>query len=115
MGTQECYLHASGANILPPVTSGKVTTRNRFNFKYGRIDVRAKLPAGNWLIPGKRRSVSIHLLKAWGANILPTVTSGKVPTRNCLNFKYGGIDVRAKLPASNWLIPGKQRRIVNTL
>ncbi|CAH2237567.1 jg9820 [Pararge aegeria aegeria] len=51
VGTQECYLKASGANILPPVTSGKITTRNRFSFKFGRIDVKAKLPAGNWLIP----------------------------------------------------------------
>nr|XP_034831536.1 uncharacterized protein LOC117988493 [Maniola hyperantus] len=51
VGTEECCLQASGANILPPVTSGKITTRNRFSFKYGRIDVRAKLPAGNWLIP----------------------------------------------------------------
>ncbi|XP_034831387.1 LOW QUALITY PROTEIN: beta-1,3-glucan-binding protein-like [Maniola hyperantus] len=51
VGTQECYLQASGANILPPVVSGKITTRNRFSFKYGRIDVRAKLPTGNWLIP----------------------------------------------------------------
>ncbi|XP_045766767.1 beta-1,3-glucan-binding protein-like [Maniola jurtina] len=51
VGSEECYLQSSGANILPPVTSGKITTRNRFSFKYGRIDVRAKLPAGNWLIP----------------------------------------------------------------
>ncbi|XP_052741807.1 beta-1,3-glucan-binding protein-like [Bicyclus anynana] len=51
VGTQECHQVASGANILPPVTSGKVTTRNRFSFKYGRIDVKAKLPAGNWLMP----------------------------------------------------------------
>ncbi len=40
-------------------TSGKITTRGKFFFKYGRIDVRAKLPTGKglwpaiWLMPEK--------------------------------------------------------------
>ncbi|CAG9561451.1 unnamed protein product [Danaus chrysippus] len=51
VGTRECSLVANGAQILPPVISGKITTRNKFNFKYGRIEVRAKLPAGSWLLP----------------------------------------------------------------
>ncbi|CAH2090810.1 unnamed protein product [Euphydryas editha] len=50
--TRECKQTSSGYQILPPVVSGKITTRNLFSFKYGRIDVRAKLPAGDWLIPG---------------------------------------------------------------
>lgn len=44
---------ASGAQILPPVITGKITTRNHFNFKFGKIEVRTKLPGGSWLIPGK--------------------------------------------------------------
>ncbi|XP_060802616.1 uncharacterized protein LOC106133430 [Amyelois transitella] len=49
--TTECRRQASGAQILPPVMTGKITTKNKFNFKFGRVEVRAKLPAGNWLIP----------------------------------------------------------------
>ncbi|KAJ2943584.1 hypothetical protein O0L34_g16693 [Tuta absoluta] len=49
--TTQCKRVASGAQILPPVVTGKITTKNKFNFKFGRIEVRAKLPAGNWLIP----------------------------------------------------------------
>ncbi|NP_001128672.1 beta-1,3-glucan-binding protein-like [Bombyx mandarina] len=49
--TTECKRVASGSQILPPVMTGKVTTRHKFGFKYGRIEVRVKLPAGNWLIP----------------------------------------------------------------
>ncbi|XP_028179419.1 beta-1,3-glucan-binding protein-like [Ostrinia furnacalis] len=49
--TIECKQVANGAQILPPVMTGKITTRNRFNFKFGRVEIRAKLPAGNWLIP----------------------------------------------------------------
>ncbi|XP_045450596.1 beta-1,3-glucan-binding protein 2-like [Melitaea cinxia] len=50
-GTNECKQRSVGPQILPPVVSGKVTTRKLFSFKYGRIDVRAKLPEGDWLIP----------------------------------------------------------------
>ncbi|XP_013140587.1 PREDICTED: beta-1,3-glucan-binding protein-like, partial [Papilio polytes] len=36
IGTWECSRRASGAQILPPVATGKLTTKNSFNFKYGR-------------------------------------------------------------------------------
>ena len=31
--------------------SAKVTTINSFKFSYGRVEVRAKLPKGDWLWP----------------------------------------------------------------
>nr|WJZ56740.1 beta-1,3-glucan recognition protein 3 [Dioryctria sylvestrella] len=51
IGTRECQQEASGPIFLPPVITGKITTKNKFEFKYGRIEVRAKLPAGKWLLP----------------------------------------------------------------
>ncbi|CAH0730014.1 unnamed protein product, partial [Brenthis ino] len=51
LGSRECTQKASGAQILPPTITGKVSTRNHFNFKFGKIEVRAKVPAGCWLIP----------------------------------------------------------------
>ncbi|CAG4946619.1 unnamed protein product [Parnassius apollo] len=51
IGTRECQQVASGAQILPPVITGKITTRNKFNFKFGRVEIRAKLPGGSWLLP----------------------------------------------------------------
>ncbi|KPJ15399.1 Beta-1,3-glucan-binding protein [Papilio machaon] len=51
MGTRECAQVASGFLILPPAITGKLTTRNKFNFKFGRVEIRAKLTEGNWLIP----------------------------------------------------------------
>ncbi|XP_065362113.1 uncharacterized protein LOC135955682 [Calliphora vicina] len=47
----ECFLTPRGILILPPVISGRLSTKNYFNFKYGRIEVRAKLPIGDWLFP----------------------------------------------------------------
>ncbi|CAH0398896.1 unnamed protein product [Chilo suppressalis] len=51
LDTTECSRHASGAQILPPIMTGKITTKNKFNFKFGRVEIRAKLPNGDWLIP----------------------------------------------------------------
>ncbi|KAG8468955.1 hypothetical protein KFE25_007473 [Diacronema lutheri] len=42
---------AEGGNVLPPVQSAKVRTFESFSFKYGRLEVRAKLPRGDWLWP----------------------------------------------------------------
>lgn len=49
--TSDCVREALAYNILSPVITGKLTTRDRFAFKFGRIDIRAKLPAGDWLCP----------------------------------------------------------------
>ncbi|KAK0634115.1 beta-1,3-glucan-binding protein [Immersiella caudata] len=39
------------SSIVPPVLSGRITTRPGASIKYGRIEVTAKLPAGDWLWP----------------------------------------------------------------
>ncbi|CAG1987851.1 unnamed protein product [Fusarium graminearum] len=37
--------------IIPPVRSGRINTKKGANIKYGRIEVTAKLPEGDWLWP----------------------------------------------------------------
>ncbi|KAI8425998.1 hypothetical protein MSG28_004976 [Choristoneura fumiferana] len=49
--SDQCKREASGADILPPIVTGKITTKNKFNFKFGRVEVKAKMPAGSWLVP----------------------------------------------------------------
>lgn len=56
IGGDQCKREASGADILPPVATGKITTKNKFSFKFGRVEVKAKMPAGSWLIPGAFRT-----------------------------------------------------------
>ena len=41
----------AGGNVLNPIQSAKITTQESFSFKYGRVEVRAKLPQGDWLWP----------------------------------------------------------------
>jgi len=42
----------SGPNgAVNPTMSARIRTVNSFNFKYGRVEVRAKMPTGDWLWP----------------------------------------------------------------
>ena len=41
----------AGGNILNPIMSARVRTVNSFAFKYGRIEIKAKMPKGDWLWP----------------------------------------------------------------
>ncbi|XP_017842219.1 gram-negative bacteria-binding protein 1 [Drosophila busckii] len=48
---KECMLLTSGPLIMPPVVVPRLSTRESFGFKYGRIEIRAKLPKADWIIP----------------------------------------------------------------
>ncbi|XP_066585294.1 beta-1,3-glucan-binding protein 1-like [Prorops nasuta] len=50
-GTTECRRDARGSYILPPIMSSRMNTKERFAFRFGRVEVRAKLPRGDWLYP----------------------------------------------------------------
>uniref|UniRef100_A0A9I3GIT3 GH16 domain-containing protein n=1 Tax=Anopheles farauti TaxID=69004 RepID=A0A9I3GIT3_9DIPT len=47
----ECQRKAALATILPPVVSAKLNTKHYFRFRYGRVEIRAKLPKGDWIFP----------------------------------------------------------------
>ena len=46
-----CSRTSDGNHYINPVMSGKLTTVDSFKIKYGRVEVRAKLPKGDWLWP----------------------------------------------------------------
>lgn len=41
----------TSGKIIPPVKSGRINTKKGATIKYGRVQVTAKLPAGDWLWP----------------------------------------------------------------
>lgn len=49
--SEECFREAKTFSILPPVQSARLITKDSFAFKYGKVEVRAKLPAGDWITP----------------------------------------------------------------
>jgi beta-glucanase (GH16 family) len=46
-----CKRQSDGVQYINPVFSGKLTTVESFTFTYGRVEVNAKLPKGDWLWP----------------------------------------------------------------
>ncbi|GBP49634.1 Beta-1,3-glucan-binding protein [Eumeta japonica] len=57
--TEACQMTAFGYHILPPVVSGRVLCRS-MAFKYGVVEIRAKLPQGDWLYPELLLEPFIH-------------------------------------------------------
>jgi len=43
-----CY--RTGGDI-PPMASGKIRTKGRYSFRYGKVEIRAKMPVGDWMWP----------------------------------------------------------------
>ncbi|XP_042221990.1 beta-1,3-glucan-binding protein-like isoform X1 [Homarus americanus] len=46
-----CNRVGTATNIVNPVTSARLRTLSDFAFRYGRIEIRAKMPSGAWLWP----------------------------------------------------------------
>nr|QFS20852.1 beta-1,3-glucanase [Antheraea pernyi] len=46
-----CERTGTVTHVLNPIKSARVRTVNSFSFRYGRVEVRAKMPAGDWLWP----------------------------------------------------------------
>ncbi|XP_055374593.1 beta-1,3-glucan-binding protein-like isoform X2 [Condylostylus longicornis] len=46
-----CKREGTPANIINPIRSARLETSESFNFKYGKLEVRAKIPTGDWLWP----------------------------------------------------------------
>lgn len=42
---------AASGNYINPARSARIRSLDKFNFQYGRVEVRAKLPRGDWLWP----------------------------------------------------------------
>ena len=41
-----------GVDIINPIQSARIRTINSFSFTYGTVEVRAKMPRGDWIWPG---------------------------------------------------------------
>jgi len=76
----------SGSNY----TSARIISRDKYEFQYGRVDIRAKLPTGSgtwpalWMLGANQQSVGwpacgeIDIMEHWGHN--PTVISAAIHT-----------------------------------
>jgi beta-glucanase (GH16 family) len=76
----------AGGNYLNPVQSARLRTVNAFTFTYGRVEIRAKLPKGDWLWPAIWMLPAQNAYGQWPA-------SGEidiVESRGNANYKSAG-------------------------
>ena len=52
-GFASCFAHTNTTNgtIVPPVKSARINTKKGASIRYGRVEVTAKMPKGDWLWP----------------------------------------------------------------
>lgn len=84
-----------------PVQSARMTTQGKFSFKYGKLEARAKIPAGDWLWPaiwmmpqssrygGWPRSGEIDILESRGNKNL-YVNGGNIGTQLAFSTLHWG-------------------------
>jgi beta-glucanase (GH16 family) len=78
----------SGGNVVNPIQSARLRTVNSFNFKYGTVEVRAKLPKGDWIWPAIWMLPTYQSYGGWPA-------SGEidiVESRGNQNYSPGGVN-----------------------
>lgn len=46
-----CFKKGTQDNIINPIRSARMDTQNSFAFKYGIVEIKAKMPVGDWLWP----------------------------------------------------------------
>jgi hypothetical protein len=47
-----CFRLGTPDNYINPTTAARIRTVESFSFKYGRVEISAKMPRGDWLWPG---------------------------------------------------------------
>uniref|UniRef100_A0A6P7GA73 Beta-1,3-glucan-binding protein-like n=1 Tax=Diabrotica virgifera virgifera TaxID=50390 RepID=A0A6P7GA73_DIAVI len=101
IGTTDCKRKYDAGFILPPIASAQLTTKNKVAFKYGKIEVRAKLPKGDWIYP------EIYLtpanekygLKSQSGQIRIAFTPGNSDLNHVL---HGGLTIGRSVAATNY-------------
>lgn len=57
-GSTYCEKNATSFNIINPIVSARATTQNYLYSLYGKLEVVAKLPTGDWIVSGKYNDIS---------------------------------------------------------
>lgn len=47
-----CERNGTPTHIINPIRSARLRTVDSFSFRYGRLEIVAKLPTGDWMWPG---------------------------------------------------------------
>jgi beta-glucanase (GH16 family) len=66
----QCSVHSNSTLnvIIPPVRSARINTKGKKSIKYGRVEVVAKMPAGDWLWPAICKLAPTGLIETTAAD-----------------------------------------------
>ncbi|EDS42144.1 gram-negative bacteria binding protein [Culex quinquefasciatus] len=84
-----CERAGNPTNIVNPIKSARVRTVESFNFKFGKLEVRAKMPTGDWLWPAVWLLPKRQVYGSWPA-------SGEidlVESRGNLDYRVNGVHI----------------------
>ncbi|XP_055606662.1 beta-1,3-glucan-binding protein-like [Uranotaenia lowii] len=84
-----CERVGNANNFLNPIRSARIRTVDSFNFKYGRMEVRARMPTGDWLWPAVWLLPKVQAYGTWPA-------SGEidlVESRGNLDLRLDGVHI----------------------
>ncbi|KAJ8608620.1 hypothetical protein CTAYLR_009169 [Chrysophaeum taylorii] len=89
-GTMEFgeFRQATEDNVLPPVFSAKLTTKDTFSFLYGRVEFEARIPSGKWEWPALWL-MPVDSSKPWPAGGEIDV----MEARGNVNYTVDGVDL----------------------
>ncbi|CRK95822.1 CLUMA_CG009274, isoform A [Clunio marinus] len=60
-----CDRQGTATNIINPIRSARITTWDSFRFRFGTLEIRAKMPAGDWLWPALWLMPRFSLYGTW--------------------------------------------------
>ncbi|XP_074028638.1 beta-1,3-glucan-binding protein [Leptinotarsa decemlineata] len=60
-----CIRTGTATNIVNPIKSARIRSLHSFSFKYGKIEVKAKLPTGDWLWPAIWMMPTYNQYSSW--------------------------------------------------
>lgn len=63
-----CDRQGTPTNIINPIRSARIDTWNSFHFKYGTLEIRAKMPAGDFLWPALWLMPRFSVYGGWPAS-----------------------------------------------
>ena len=78
------------ATIVPPARSGRINTKKGATIKYGRVEVTAKLPEGDWLWPAIWMMPVSDVYGAWPASGEIDIVEAR---GNNYTYAQGGNDI----------------------
>ncbi|KAJ9076330.1 3-glucan binding protein [Entomophthora muscae] len=78
-----CERSTQGDNIVNPIMSAQLRTVDSFNFKYGRVEIEAKMPRGDWIWPAIWLMPKHHAYGGWPASGEIDIVESRGNLDNC--------------------------------